>query len=90
PPSSLVPDFTASWNPPCHAFSPYYAALAAKLHQPPHPTFFTLDVDALPDVAEDAGIAAMPTVVCYRAGEVVGTVVGADVEKLEEVVVACL
>ncbi|KAI9360868.1 cytosolic thioredoxin Trx1 [Zopfochytrium polystomum] len=106
-PGLVVINFTASWNPPCHALAPYYAALAAKhtlslptassTTTPPQPpparpaaAFFTLDVDELPDVAEDAGIAAMPTVVCYKGGAVVGTVVGADVEALEEVIAACL
>ena len=45
--------------------------------------FVQVDVDEIPDVAEEAGIKAMPTFQVYKDGVVVDEVVGADPKKLE-------
>jgi thioredoxin 1 len=47
-------------------------------------TFLKVDVDEVADVAEMAGIRAMPTFHFYKKGQKVGEVVGADVKQLEE------
>ena len=45
--------------------------------------FFKIDVDELPDVAQELGIRAMPTFMLFKDGEKVEEIVGADPRKLE-------
>ena len=45
--------------------------------------FFKLDVDEVPDVAQELGIRAMPTFMVFKDGEKVGEVVGANRKALE-------
>ncbi len=40
--------------------------------------FIKIDVDEVPDVAQELGIRAMPTFVIFQKGEKVGEVVGAN------------
>jgi thioredoxin 1 len=40
--------------------------------------FIKLDVDEVPDVAQELGIRAMPTFLIFKDGEKVGEVVGAN------------
>ena len=53
--------------------------------------FFTLnlkvDVDQLGELAADEGISAMPTFRFYRAGKILGELVGANPTKLEELII---
>lgn len=52
----------------------------------PDVQFLKVNVDTLPDVAQKAAIAAMPTFILYRAGVVVESFVGADERKLRDLV----
>jgi len=45
--------------------------------------FYKLDVDEVPDVAQELGIRAMPTFLLFKNGEKVGEVVGANPKALE-------
>lgn len=45
--------------------------------------FYKLDVDEVPDVAQELAIRAMPTFVLFKNGEKVGEVVGANPKALE-------
>lgn len=49
----------------------------------PTARFYKLDVDNVPDVAQELGIRAMPTFVLFKNGEKVGEVVGANPKALE-------
>ncbi len=49
----------------------------------PTARFYKLDVDNVPDVAQELGIRAMPTFVLFKDGEKVGEVVGANPKALE-------
>jgi thioredoxin 1 len=40
--------------------------------------FIKVDVDEVPDVAQELGIRAMPTFIIFKGGEKVGEVVGAN------------
>jgi thioredoxin 1 len=40
--------------------------------------FIKLDVDEVPDVAQELGIRAMPTFVIFQNGEKIGEIVGAN------------
>ena len=56
----------------------------------PTARFFKLDVDEVPDVAQDLGIRAMPTFLLFKNKEKVGEVVGANPKALEAAIKAGL
>jgi thioredoxin 1 len=45
--------------------------------------FYKIDVDEVPDVAQDLGIRAMPTFLVFKDGEKVDEVVGANPKAIE-------
>jgi len=49
----------------------------------PDARFYKLDVDEVPEVAQELGIRAMPTFMLFKNGEKVGEVVGANPKALE-------
>lgn len=49
----------------------------------PNARFYKLDVDEVPDVAQELGIRAMPTFLLFKNGEKIGEVVGANPKALE-------
>lgn len=49
----------------------------------PTAKFYKLDVDEVPDVAQELGIRAMPTFLLFKKGEKIGEVVGANPKALE-------
>lgn len=49
----------------------------------PEARFYKLDVDDVPDVAQELGIRAMPTFLLFKNGEKVAEVVGANPKALE-------
>lgn len=51
-------------------------------------TFYKLDVDELPDVAQELGVRAMPTFYLFKNGEKVQEVVGANPNALEAAIKA--
>ncbi len=44
--------------------------------------FYKLDVDEVPDVAQELGVRAMPTFLVFKNGDKVGEVVGANERAL--------
>jgi len=75
-----VIDFHATWCGPCHAIAPKYAALA-KEHT--NVNFTKCDVDAVPSIAKEYAVSAMPTFVFIKNGKKVDQVRGADPRALE-------
>lgn len=71
----VVVDFWADWCPPCKAISRSLAELADEFGD--RMTVATLDVDANPETTRAYAVLAMPTLLVFRAGEVVGSLVGA-------------
>jgi thiol-disulfide isomerase/thioredoxin len=49
----------------------------------PDARFYKLDVDEVPDVAQELSVRAMPTFMLFKDGEKVGEVVGANPTALE-------
>ncbi|KAF2316229.1 hypothetical protein P3X46_026098 [Hevea brasiliensis] len=77
----MVVDFAASWCGPCKLIEPQVKALAAKFTDV---QFAKIDVDELPDVAQEFGVQAMPTFVLVKKGKEVDRIVGAKKEELEK------
>jgi len=77
----VVIDFSATWCEPCKKISPAYEKLANTFT---NWVFTKVDVDIVPDCAENYQVTAMPTFVFIKNGSVVGRVVGADINKVIE------
>ncbi|TYH76051.1 hypothetical protein ES332_D04G059100v1 [Gossypium tomentosum] len=77
----MVIDFSASWCGPCKFMEPVLNGMAAKFTEV---QFVKLDVDELPDVAQEFGVQGMPTFVLLKKGKEVDRVVGAQKNDLEK------
>ncbi|OBT77279.1 thioredoxin [Pseudogymnoascus sp. 05NY08] len=82
----VVLDAFAVWCGPCKAIAP---TLVKYSEQFTNAHFIKVDVDDVPDVAQELGVRAMPTFILFQKGEKVGEVVGmnppallAAIEKL--------
>ena len=70
----VVVDFWASWCGPCVRLAPVVEELAEEMLDV---RFVKVDVDAEPALAQRFGIASIPTLKLFHAGELVGSQVGA-------------
>ncbi len=64
----VLVDFRAAWSGRCRAFAPVFEA-AAERH--PDILFGRVDTEAEPQLAEAAGVRALPTVMAFRDGVLV-------------------
>ncbi|KAK8162090.1 thioredoxin-like protein [Phyllosticta citrichinensis] len=76
----VVLDCFATWCGPCKVIAPQVVKFSEAY---PSAKFYKLDVDEVPDVAQELGIRAMPTFLLFKGGEKVGEVVGANPKALE-------
>ena len=74
-PLPVLVDFTAAWCPPCRAIAPHVAAIAAA--QTATLKVGTCDVDGNSELTAKLDIRAMPTLMVFKDGRVVGQIVGA-------------
>ena len=65
----------AVWCGPCKVIAPKIVAMSKDL---PNVRFYKIDVDELPELAQELGVRAMPTFILIQNGEKVGEVVGAN------------
>lgn len=79
-PGLMVLDCFATWCGPCKVIAPQVVKFSDLY---PNARFYKLDVDDVPDVAQELGIRAMPTFLLFKDGEKVGEVVGANPTALE-------
>ncbi|KAL9098486.1 MAG: hypothetical protein Q9163_005860 [Psora crenata] len=83
-PSLMIIDCMATWCGPCKAIAPKIVEFS---NQYPAARFYKIDVDELPDIAQELGVRAMPTFVVFKNGEKINEVVGANPKAIEAAVV---
>ena len=71
-------DCFATWCGPCKAIAPKIIQMSLEDKYKDSVEFYKIDVDEVPDVAQELGIRAMPTFLVYKDGEKVEEVVGAN------------
>jgi thioredoxin 1 len=79
-------DFWAEWCGPCRMFSPIFEAASEKY---PEITFGKVDTEAQPQLADEAGISSIPTLMVFRDGILLYSNPGAlAAEALDEMISA--
>ncbi len=78
----VLVDFWAVWCQPCKVIAPVVDSLAAKYKG--KLKVAKMDVDAHQNVPQQFGIRSIPTLLLFKGGRVVDTVVGSDKTRLEE------
>jgi thioredoxin 1 len=79
----MVIDCFATWCGPCKVIAPEVVKLSKEY---PSTRFYKVDVDEVPDVAQELGVRAMPTFVIFKDGKKVDEVVGANKPALQAAV----
>ena len=80
----VLVDFWAVWCGPCKAIAPAVEDLAKRYKG--KLKVGKMDVDEHQQVPQAFQIRSIPTLLLFKGGKVVGTVIGADKTKLEEAV----
>ncbi|KAG8527626.1 uncharacterized protein KY384_007779 [Bacidia gigantensis] len=70
----------ATWCGPCKVVAPRIVKLSQQYE---NVRFYKMDVDELPDLAQELGVRAMPTFLVYKDGNKVEEIVGADDRRVE-------
>ncbi|MEV7087933.1 thioredoxin [Streptomyces sp. NPDC093085] len=80
----VLVEFTADWCPPCRQLAPVLSAVAEEERD--RIRVVQIDVDANPVITARYGVLAMPTLIVFRDGEPVRSMVGARPKRrlLEE------
>jgi thioredoxin 1 len=80
----VLVDFWAVWCGPCKAIAPFVDELATKYKG--KLKVAKMDVDEHQKVPQQYGIRSIPTLLVFKGGSVVDTVIGADKSRLEAAV----
>jgi len=76
----VVVDAFATWCGPCKAIAPAVVKFSDEF---PNVHFTKIDVDDVPDVAQELGIRVMPTFLIFKGEEKISEVVGANPKALQ-------
>ncbi|MCJ1409360.1 Cytoplasmic thioredoxin isoenzyme 2 [Ptychographa xylographoides] len=76
----MVIDCMAVWCGPCKVIAPIVVEFSSTY---PDARFYKVDVDEVPDVAQELAVRAMPTFVIFKDHELAETVVGMNPPALE-------
>jgi thioredoxin 1 len=77
----VLVDFFATWCGPCKAMAPALDAVAAE--QQGKLKVVKVDVEQSPETSQKYGIRAMPTLIVFKGGKIVGQKEGALVQKVK-------
>lgn len=69
----VVVDFFATWCGPCKMLAPVFDSLSQEL---PSAEFVKVDIDQSLELAQKFGITTVPTMMIFKNGKVVDTLVG--------------
>jgi len=78
-------DFWAEWCGPCKAIKPLYESLSNDHGSVAK--FYSVDIDKHEEVAQEVRITSVPTIIAFKGGNAIGTVVGSDPRALSAFVV---
>ncbi|MGX1914426.1 thioredoxin [Streptomyces phaeochromogenes] len=80
----VLVEFTADWCPPCRQIAPVLSAVASE--EGDRLKVVQLDVDTNPETTNAYGVLSMPTLIVFRDGQPVKSMVGARPKRrlLEE------
>jgi thioredoxin 1 len=79
----VIVDFFAEWCGPCKMMGPIFEEVSTKFDG--KVKFVKLNVDEAPETAEKFGVMSIPTLITFKGGKDVDTLVGLqDEESLEE------
>ena len=83
----MVIDFTATWCGPCNMIAPVYHELSETEEiKRLGVVFLKVDVDENQETASEYGVAAMPTFIFIKDGEVKDRLMGANAPRLGEMI----
>ncbi|EXJ94520.1 thioredoxin 1 [Capronia coronata CBS 617.96] len=82
----VVLDCFATWCGPCKVIAPELVKFSESEEFKDKVDFYKIDVDEVPDVAQELGVRAMPTFMLFKNGEKVAEVVGANKKALEQAI----
>jgi len=71
----VLVDFTATWCGPCRMIAPIMEELAVEYEG--KATIGKLDVDENPETSMNFGIRSVPTLLIFKGGQVVDSIIGA-------------
>ncbi|VDN09708.1 unnamed protein product [Dibothriocephalus latus] len=80
---AVIVDFYATWCGPCKRLAPMLDKLAEDTKDV---VFLKVDVDNHQALAESSEVTSMPTIIGYKNGAVIDRVLGANIEKVTEMV----
>lgn len=79
----VIVDYFAEWCGPCRMMGPIFEEVAEKVGD--KVKFVKVNVDEAPKTAEKYDVMSIPTLIAFKGGEAVETMVGLqDAESLEE------
>ncbi|KAI1288807.1 Thioredoxin-like protein 1, partial [Mortierella claussenii] len=79
----VVVMFTAAWCGPCQTIKSIYEKLSNEYH---HITFMKVDVDEFEELADEAGITAMPTFQYFKDNQKIAELKGTEATEIEKLI----